>query len=56
MSVLLPESPVVWQRIPILTTVISYGFGQGGFGQGGFGGYSQQSTVPQPVWTPWTYD
>lgn len=57
MNPFLPEMPVTWVRYPsILSSQGGFGFGQGGFGQGGFGGGSQQSGVPQPVWTAWTID
>lgn len=51
-----PDVQVSWQRIPQLTSVTGFGFGQGGFGQGGFGGGQTQTGTAQPVWTNWTTD
>lgn len=52
----IPDVPTAWQRIPALTIIPGYGFGQGGFGQGGFGGSSSQSGTSTPNWQPWTTD
>ena len=53
---IIPEVETAWQRIPSLTNIPGFGFGQGGFGQGGFGGNPGRSGTSIPNWVPWTTD